>query len=168
MYLTGNPYLSKHPALKPLVLQDFHSSPVGGHVGISKTFPLLKIMCFWEGMRKDVAEFVSACTTSQQPPFSLLQPITPPTTVWEDLAMDFITGLPAFSSTNSYIVVVDRFSKVAHFGTLPSHFSAFKAAELVTQMISKLHGHPRSIISDRDPIFISKIWQTLFHLNGPS
>lgn len=50
--------------------------------------------------------------------------------------------------------------KAAHFGTLPTHFLGCKATELFTQMICKLHGFPKNIISDRDPIFISKICQT--------
>lgn len=64
------------------------------------------------------------------------------------------------------MVVVDRFSKAAHFGTLPHNFSAFKAAKLFTNMICHLHGYPRSIISDRDPISLSHFWKSLSQLDG--
>jgi transposase InsO family protein len=63
-------------------------------------------------------------------------------------------------------VVVDRFSKAAHFGMLPTHHTASKVADLFAKMVCKLHGMPKSIISDRDPIFVSRFWQQLFQLSG--
>lgn len=80
--------------------------------------------------------------------------------------MDFIVGLLAHQGQTVILVVIDRFFKASHFGTLPTHFTASKMAELFTQMICKLHGYPNSIISHRDPIFFSKFWRTLLQLNG--
>lgn len=96
-----------------------------------------------------------------RPPYGILQPTTPPTAVKEDVAMDFIIGLPAFQG-HSFMVVADQFSKTMHFGKLPSHISACKATELFTQMICKLHGYLGSIMSDRDPISIGQFWQHYF------
>ncbi|WVY99872.1 hypothetical protein V8G54_025942 [Vigna mungo] len=47
------------------------------------------------------------------------------------------------------LVVVDRFSKGTHFGTLPNHFTAFRVAQLFMDMVCKHHGIPRSLVSDR-------------------
>lgn len=63
-------------------------------------------------------------------------------------------------------LLVDIFSKSAHFGELLPHFTAFKAAHLFLDMVCKHHNFPRSIVSDSDPIFISKFWQELFNLCG--
>jgi len=76
--------------------------------------------------------------------------------------MDFIIGLPPSQEYTMILVVVDRFTKGAHFGALNSHFSAHKVAILFLDMICKLHGIPRSIIWDRDPIFVSRFWWELF------
>jgi hypothetical protein len=80
--------------------------------------------------------------------------------------MDFITGLPVSKGFSVILVVVDRFSKGIHLGALPSGFTAYKVAELFVTMVCKHHGLPRSIVSDRDPIFISKFWRDLFKFSG--
>lgn len=87
-------------------------------------------------MQKDVKKFVSSCATCQQTkylaraPLGLLQATTPLTAVWEDIGMDFITNLPAYNGHSVIMVVVDRFSKSAHFGALPAKFSTYQVAEL--------------------------------------
>ena len=69
--------------------------------------------------------------------------------------MDFIIGLPASKGFEVILVVVDRLTKSAHFGALPSQFTASKTTTLFADLVVKLHGFPNSIISDRDPIFMS-------------
>ena len=78
--------------------------------------------------------------------------------------MDFIVGLPNSSGVTNILVVVDRFTKYAHFGALPNHYTTIKVAELFANMGIRLHGLPRSIVSDRDPIFTSMFWKKLFEL----
>lgn len=80
--------------------------------------------------------------------------------------MDFIMGLPAYKGHTCIFVVVDHFSKGLHLGMLPTKHSARKVTELFTAMVSRLHGLPRSIISDRDPLFFSRFWNELFELSG--
>lgn len=64
------------------------------------------------------------------------------------------------------LVVVDRLSKYAHFGSLPTSHTTSQVAELFCTMIICRHGVPRSIISDRDPIFTSHFWKKIFELMG--
>ena len=80
--------------------------------------------------------------------------------------MDFITGLLVSEGYSTILVVVDRFSKQAHFGALPRTYSAPKVAHLFATMVCKLHGIPKSIVSYRDPVFLSKFWTELFALSG--
>lgn len=86
-------------------------------------------------------------------PFGLLEPTAPPLAVWEDIFMNFIVGLPAYQGNSVIMMVMDYFSKAAHFGDLPTNFSSCKAVELFTKIICKLHGYPKSIILDCKPFF---------------
>jgi transposase InsO family protein len=80
--------------------------------------------------------------------------------------MDFVEGLPTSGSANVIMVVVDKFSRFAHFIALRHPISAASVARAFLDHIYKLHGLPLAIISDRDRLFTSKFWQLLFKLAG--
>lgn len=63
------------------------------------------------------------------------------------------------------LVVVDKYSKYAHFVPLKHPYTAFTVATAFMQHIFHLHGLPLAIISDRDRIFTSTLWQELFKLS---
>ncbi|XP_077215503.1 uncharacterized protein LOC143850075 [Tasmannia lanceolata] len=93
-------------------------------------------------------------------------PLPVPQQIWEDIAMDFINGLPPSNGFTVILVVIDRLSKYAHFGALPSSYTAVKVARLFTDIAVKLHGIPKTIVSGRDPIFTSKFWSEIWKLSG--
>ena len=80
--------------------------------------------------------------------------------------MDFITGVPKFEGTSVIMVVVDRLTKYAHFCALSHPFKASTIATTFMDTIQKLHGNPRVIASDRDPIFTGNFWTDLFSFLG--
>lgn len=80
--------------------------------------------------------------------------------------MDFIEGLPKSKGKSVIWVVVDRLTKDAHFLGLSHPYTASSLAQVFFDQIYKLHGMIEDIISDRDPIFTSKIWQELFAMFG--
>jgi transposase InsO family protein len=67
---------------------------------------------------------------------------------------------------NVVLVVVDKFFEYNHFLPLAHPFTALFVAQLYMQQVYRLHGMPKSMISDRDRIFTSSLWQLLFKLSG--
>jgi hypothetical protein len=153
-------------------LLEFHFSLIGGHAGITRTLARVSAQFFWPNMKQDVKEFVQKCLICQQAkhdtiaPTGLLQPLPIPEQVWEDVAMDFITGLPPSHGYTVIMVVIDRLTKYSHFSPLKVDYNSKNVAEAFMKTIVKLHGVPKSIISDRDKVFMSKFWKDLFQLQG--
>ncbi|KAL0439382.1 UNVERIFIED_CONTAM: Retrovirus-related Pol polyprotein from transposon [Sesamum latifolium] len=86
--------------------------------------------------------------------------------VQEDISMDFIIHLPPVGSKLMIWMVVDRLSKYAHFITLPSKFTAASLARCLFPSYLSPTGMPKTIVSDRDILFLSQFWRELFRLSG--
>ncbi|GFZ15866.1 hypothetical protein Acr_25g0002750 [Actinidia rufa] len=97
-----------------------------------------------------------------QRPAGLLQSLPIPEWKWEHITMDFVVGLPnSPRGCNAIWVIVDRLTKSAHFLPVKTTYSLSKYANLYIAEIIRLHGTPVSIVSDRDPRFMSKFWKSL-------
>ncbi|XP_021306294.1 uncharacterized protein LOC110431528, partial [Sorghum bicolor] len=155
-------------SIRQVLLQEAHAGGLAGHFGIKKTLDMLSDHFFWPHMRRDVQRHVERCimclkAKSRLNPHGLYTPLPIPTVPWEDISMDFILGLPRSQrGRDSIFVIVDRFSKMAHF--IPCHKSddASHVADLFFREIVRLHGVPKTIVSDRDTKFLSYFWKTLW------
>jgi hypothetical protein len=123
---------------------------------------------WWTRMKREIAKYVSECDTFQRVKAShlktsgTLQPLPIPSWKWEDISMDFIVGLPNTSQKHDSIwVIIDRLTKTAHFLPMHTTYSTKKYAEVYLDQIVRLHGVPKTIISDRGPQFIARFWEQL-------
>ncbi|GJV16209.1 putative nucleotidyltransferase, ribonuclease H [Tanacetum coccineum] len=133
-------------ALREKVMTEAHSSPFTIHPGSTKMYRDLKQYFWWNGMKQDVATFVSKCMTCQQVKIEhqrasgLLQPLEIPMWKWDEISMDFVTGLPTTQKRHDAIwVVVDRLTKSAHFLPIRKNYGISKLAEIFRQEIVRLH-----------------------------
>jgi hypothetical protein len=72
--------------------------------------------------------------------------------------MDFITWLPNYEGKSAIMVIFDRLTKYAHFCALSHPFKASIVATAFMEIVQKLHGIPKIIVSDRYPIFTGHFW----------
>lgn len=167
-------WIGTNTALQTKPVNAFHASAVGGHSGVTATYQRVKKRFAWHGLKQVVEDFVRQCAVCQHAKHEhiktcgLLQPLPVPTEPWHDLTMDFIGGLPAPEGYEVIMVVVDRFTKYAHFVPLRHPFTAATVARAFWDNIIKLHGVPHSIVSDRDRIYTSNIWRASSTPPAPS
>jgi hypothetical protein len=96
-------------------------------------------------------------------PVGLLHPLPIPEWKWEVVTMDFITKFPRTAKQHdSIMAVVDKLTKVSHFIPVKSTHKASNIVEIYMREIIKLHGVPKTIVSDRDSKFTSNFWKGIF------
>ena len=159
--------------LREKVMYESHSPPYAGHRGILATTQAIETYFYWPGMRQDIEDYVTQCIVCQKVKYDrgkapgLLQPLPIPDAPWQSISMDFIFGLPKSIQGNTGIwIIVDRFSKQAHFLPVKKTIKAKHMANMFMFHIFKHHGLPSSIISDRDPRMTSLFWKGLFENLG--
>jgi hypothetical protein len=153
-----------------MILGEMHYVPYAGHPGYQKTIATVKSQYYWPGMKKEVADFIAKCLECQKVNAEhrhltgLLHSLPIPEWRWEVVTMDFITKLPRTNKQHdSIMVVVDKLTKATHFIPVKLTYKATNIVDVYMREITRLHGIPKTIVSDRDPKFTSKFWKGLFN-----
>ncbi|XP_021776091.1 uncharacterized protein LOC110739920 [Chenopodium quinoa] len=148
-----------------MFVKEAHQGGLAGHFGVAKTYDILREHFYCPKIFGDVQDVIpryGACHKAKsQFCEGLYSPLPVPNHPWDDLSMDFVVALPRTQRQNDFVfVVVDRFRKMAHF--IPCHKTddASHVATLFFREVVKLHSIPKSIVSDRDPKFLSYFWKT--------
>jgi hypothetical protein len=159
---------------REIIISEAHS--MLAHLGANKTLDYLRDHVWWKDMVADVKVFCEMCHTcktskpTNQKPYGLLNPLTVPTYPWESIGMDFVGPLPESGNRDSVYdlitVVICLLTSMVHLIPSRINYNASQLAELMFEHIYKLHGLPKTIISDRDVLFTSVFWYRLHQLIG--
>jgi len=135
------------------IMESEHDTKVAGHMGQDKTIELIRRNFWWPKMNERIIDFVQSgpeCQrnkASRHRPYGLSSPLELPYVPWQSIAMDFITDLPLSNECDQLWVIIDRFTKMAHFVPLQGKTSA-DLAVIFAKEIWRLHGLPTDIVSD--------------------
>jgi hypothetical protein len=166
-------YVPNDRELQQRLIREVHDTPTGGHKGLSKTWARLSSTCWWPGMRAMIEDYVRGCHTCAatkpelRKPAGLLHPLPIPEKPWQVISIDFVGPLPRTPDHfDMILVVVDKFSKMAHFIATTSHATAKHTAKLLLEHVIRLHGVPEAIISDRGTQFTAKLFRKVWEQLG--
>jgi len=141
--------------MTPHVMKEAHDTPLSIHPGSTKMYQDIRRRYWWSNVKQYIARYVEECDVchrvkaEHQRPAGTLQPLTIPEWKWDKIEMDFVTGFPCLQKGHDAIfVVIDRFSKVAHFLPVKETICASQLADLYFSRIVSLHGIPLEISSD--------------------
>ncbi|KAK3282226.1 hypothetical protein CYMTET_10029 [Cymbomonas tetramitiformis] len=166
--------LGEDSPLREVVFKDAHDSTTAGHTGREKTLERVLRRFWWKNASEDVAGWVASCPTCQavRPrasyPDGLLNPHAIPQRNWQDVSVDFVTGLPlAAQGNDAFVTFTCKLSKMVHL--VPMNFgdsSAQTVARIYLDVVWRQHGALMKIVCDRDPRFQDSFWRELMRLMG--
>ena len=138
-----------------------HNTLVAGRLGIGNTYKLLYCAYYWPNMQGFVRRYVRHCHVCKWSKGSrfkkqgVLQPLPVLEQRWQDLSINFVTGIPEVHGCDAICCVVDSLSKEHHYIGTTKELHAEGLANLFLKHVWKHHGLSRSIVSDRGSQFIS-------------
>jgi hypothetical protein len=160
------------PELRKEIFDEAHLSKFCIHLGSTKMYQDLRKNFWWSNIKVDIAKYVAECDTCHRIKASHLksarvQPLTIPLWKLDDISMYFIVGLPPTTRRKDSIwVIEDRLTKIAHFIAVHTTYSIQDYAELYVDQIVRLHGIPKTIVSDRGTQFMAHFWEQLHESLG--
>jgi len=120
-------------------------------------------------MKERIIDFVRSCPecqrnkASRHQPYGLSSQLELPYAPWQSIAMHFITDLPPSEGRDQLWVVIDRFTKMAHFIPLREK-TASDLANIFTREVWRFHGLPTDIVSDWDSRFTLETWKEFLEI----
>ncbi|MBW0487068.1 hypothetical protein O181_026783 [Austropuccinia psidii MF-1] len=154
-----------------LILQECHECPYMGHMGQERTKERVASTAWWPKLEQELGDYISTCERCQKAngkngkKYGLLKHRRTQHP-WKTINMDWVTGLVpgGKENLNSFLIIVDRFSKSMR--CLPYHKedTAMDTALLFWNKIISTCGFPKIIISDRDPKFTAEFWTHLYYM----
>ncbi|QRV84916.1 Retrotransposable element Tf2 protein [Ceratobasidium sp. AG-Ba] len=166
LWYEGRIVIPENKEIRLAILEMHHDNPIAGHQGQARTLELISRRYYWPAMKQQVNRFVETCEICQRSKghkqYASQKPLPIPQKPWEDIAYDFIVKLPESQGMDSILVVIDRFSRQAHFIPCLESTNAEGVADLFIKEVWKLHGLPKTTVSDRGPTFNSQFLKALY------
>ncbi|KAI4474785.1 hypothetical protein M0802_015444 [Mischocyttarus mexicanus] len=159
--------LVKTPSLDDIeeIIREYHSSAMGGHKGVSKTYCRIRNYYFWNNMKEDVRNFINCCKTCQMRKMTRVKPKRPmiltdtPGRSFDKVALDIVGPLPMTRKRNQYILTMqDLLTKFSRAVPLTNISSVTTAEAFYIEFVC-LFGAPRAIITDQGRNFISAVFK---------
>lgn len=149
------------------LISENHSSAVGGHKGITKTYNRMKKRYHWTRMKADVQNFIQNCRPCQLKKLVRIKTKQPmvltdtPDAAFDKISMDIMGPLPITRSENRYILTIqDLLTKYSLAIPLPSA-GAIQVAHAFTEELVCVFGAPKAILTDQGTHFLNSLMRSV-------
>jgi len=172
LYYKNRLYIPEDESLQTEIAQGCHDTVVAGHFGQEKTIEIVTRDFYRKGLAEWIRDYVRSCDECQQSKsprhatYGLLQRLEVPYAAWSSISTDLITQLPESEGKTQIIVVVDWFTKMAHFIGLHENATGKDVADTFLREVWKLHELLTEIISDMDTKVSGEFWESLCKMLG--
>jgi len=135
-YFKNRLYIPANDALKTKLAKESNDLKVAAHFGMEKTIEIITRDFNWKGLTECINDYVRSCDDCQHNKsprgarWGLLQPLETQSAAWNSILTDFITQPPESQDYTQIMVVVERFTKMAHFIGLPTNATAKDVAHV--------------------------------------
>jgi hypothetical protein len=136
------------------IFQEIRDKPIGGHLGMNRTYDKLKIFTSWPGMKQELEEYIRVCEICQKNKITQnktempMKLTTTPEVVWEKCALDIVGPLTQTLDGNRYVLTFqDELSKYTLAIPIESQDAVTIAKVFVEEVILKF-GIPQMILTD--------------------
>ncbi|XP_043475954.1 uncharacterized protein LOC122507359 [Leptopilina heterotoma] len=154
--------------IRQQILEENHSSAIGGHKGVTKTLARIRQKYYWENLKTDIQKYINGCLQCQLKKLVRVKTKNPmiitdtPTTAFEKISMDIVGPFnPPTKSGNTYILTIqDNFTKYSLAIPLPNHQAATIADAFVKKFIC-IFGSPKGVLTDQGRDFLSNLLKRL-------
>jgi len=173
LYNKNRLYIPEDEALQTEIAQGCHYSLIAGHFGQEKTIEIVTRDVYRKGLAEWFSDSVRSWNeckhskSSQHAKYELLQLLEVPYAACSCISTDFINQLRESEGKTQIIVVVDQFTKMAHFIGLHENATAKDVADAFLRECRKLRGLSTEIISDMDAKFSAEFWESVRRTDSP-
>jgi hypothetical protein len=155
---------------KRKVLQEFHEQPIGGHLGMNRTFDRLEEYISWPGMKKEIEDYVRQCEICQKNKITQNKTKLPlhitdtPDVVWQKCSLDIVGPLtPTLQDSKYLLAFQDGLSKFT-VGVPLKQQDAMTLARAFVEEIILIFGIPQVLLTDQSSNFLSKLFSNVCKL----
>jgi len=172
VYVNGRIYVPNNQKIRERILQENHNPVDIGHPGQQQMMELIKRNYWWPGIKTDVKKYVQGYFKCQQNKIQHmkkaeeLHSLKTPEGLWKEISIDIIGPLPKSNGQDAIVVIVNQFTKMIHLKATTMNVSSEEIVKIYWDEIWKIHGVPKTVLSNRGPQFASRFMEDLIKALG--
>jgi len=144
-----------------------HTSAIGGHKGVTKTYNRIRPHYFWKNMKTDIQNFIRKCKDCQLKKLTRVKTKQPmiitdtPEAAFDKVALDIMGPLPITLEGNQYILTIQDLLTKYSVAIPLREATSLSIKDAFTKYFICIYGAPKAILTDQETNFLSALMRAL-------